>query len=313
METSYSEMNATPQIFLVGRDEKILPPETSMTKLRSMNQQEFLEFKSALQEFVEFASHLALFRICERNFLELSNTYRGFRDEFFSSLQMDSVINDKILDEINRLFMNYLASFRTVLDHFQTRYTRIDEQIGSGFLASFKTITSNAFDTSFAYRFLSKLRNYVQHCGLPAEGVATEVLPQSDGSQHATFGIYLERDSLLAKFDDWGKVKPELESQLERIEILELVIELRNEIRKMFGEFARLELEIIDVPRKKFAALAVEVESQIPGAVPLVADYSQVNKAGGSLQTLGVPVGELKKIDKIQADIESGLDEIFGV
>jgi hypothetical protein len=141
--------------------------EFRIKQIRALNSEELSEFNAALVEMVEFSSHLALFRILEKNFVELMAAYRVFRDDFMRSREMNPTKNDAILDEINRLLINYLSSFRTVIDHYETRYTRLD-RAGSNHLASFKTATSNAFDSSFSYQFIYKLRNYVQHCGLPS-------------------------------------------------------------------------------------------------------------------------------------------------
>ena len=67
--------------------------------------------------------------------------------------------------------INWLTSFRLHLDYAETRVKR---QYGktSDQVKAFKAQTHQAFDSSIGYRFISKFRNYVQHCGPPITSVS---------------------------------------------------------------------------------------------------------------------------------------------
>jgi hypothetical protein len=67
---------------------------------------------------------------------------------------------------LNRYIMNLLTAVRTFLDHTERNLTHRHGKDSEQFQA-FKKATAEAYDSSFAYRFLYKLRNYVQHRGMP--------------------------------------------------------------------------------------------------------------------------------------------------
>jgi len=65
--------------------------------------------------------------------------------------------------------MNFLSSFQSFLDHSQTHLAHADTS--GKWKQRFKDCTHSFFDTVFAYRFLSRLRHYAQHCGSPLGGI----------------------------------------------------------------------------------------------------------------------------------------------
>ena len=118
---------------------------------------------------------------------------------------------------INRHLMNFLSAFRTFLDHTETNLKR-RHGTNSERLAAFEAATSNAFDSSISYRFLSQLRNYVQHCGMPVGKMSIHV--DFDEEKNQPVSQYLEllfsRDLLLSNFKGWHKmVMPDLEAMPE--------------------------------------------------------------------------------------------------
>ena len=113
--------------------------------------------------------------------------------------------------------MNFLSAFRTFLDHTETNLKR-RHGTNSERLAAFEAATSNAFDSSISYRFLSQLRNYVQHCGMPVGKISIHV--DFDEEKNQPVSQYLEllfsRDLLLSNFKGWHKmVMPDLEAMPE--------------------------------------------------------------------------------------------------
>jgi hypothetical protein len=127
----------------------------------------------------------------------------------------------KMILSINRHLLNLLSSFRTFLDHTET-YLKRRHGSSSERAVAFKLTTSAAFDSSFSYRFLSQLRNYVQHCGMPVGKMSIHI--DFDEETREPVSQYLEllfsRDSLLSNFDRWhSMVKPELEAMPDHFPI----------------------------------------------------------------------------------------------
>ncbi|WP_143052960.1 hypothetical protein [Streptomyces sp. 2112.3] len=107
---------------------------------------------------------------------------------------------------------DFLSAFRA----FDDRTSRqLNKKFGAASpeLQLFKRALSHEFDTSFAYRFACKLRNYSQHCGrVPFSGNVRGFLGP-DGSKNRIFALTLDPAKLLGEFDAWGaKVRADLQS-----------------------------------------------------------------------------------------------------
>lgn len=75
----------------------------------------------------------------------------------------------KIGTEANRLALNYLVSFRTLVDNLQAYSKKIKD--GENFE---KNVLNNLYDTEGVYAFFSKLRNYVTHYGILFDSISIE-------------------------------------------------------------------------------------------------------------------------------------------
>lgn len=133
----------------------------------------------------------------------------------------------------SRLMLNLLGSVRTFLDHAQTsvsrRYGSASEQ-----MAYFKSLTAFQFDNVFSYRFLYKLRNYTQHCGMPPVGYSVDIVPD-DGLR---MDLHFIRKYLLEEYKEWGVVvKKELESSEGPLSVLGLLDEHVKSVIGIFLDF----------------------------------------------------------------------------
>lgn len=109
--------------------------------------------------------------IALENFAELERCLITFalRDAIFSGATFDVLHESRHV--VNRHLTNLMASCRLYLD--QTRHA-LSSTYGktSKEAAEFTLFTNNEYDNSLAYRALEALRNYSQHCGLPAHGIS---------------------------------------------------------------------------------------------------------------------------------------------
>lgn len=230
-----------------------------------------------LREFTkgEFDYHLAqietlskleiedrLFTLVTLNYQDLTQKIESYRLRIGEGERFDFVIP---YIDLNRMVLNLLSSIRTYLDHTETILKR---KYGAPSLEykQFQEMTSRGFDDSFAYRFLTKLRNYAQHCGLPSGSI------QHNHSEEGHFlSLLLERDSLLANFNSWGAtVKEDLLRQPERIDLLPLIdekVSLLQEIhdRCINEEYGKLKIDAIEL-----LSLIAEVSELGTGAAILV-------------------------------------------
>lgn len=109
---------------------------------------------------------------------------------------------------LNRMVLNYLSSFRTLLDHSETIIKRKYEKESVESI-KFKQLTKRIFDKYFAYRFFTKLRNYSQHCGIPIDEFEISGTIIEENKIKPEYKIEFSSSNLLIKYKDWGAIVTE--------------------------------------------------------------------------------------------------------
>ncbi len=125
----------------------------------------------------------------------------------------------------NRLFLNYLSSVRAFIDHCKTNINRYFGANSENF-SEFKKMLSFFYDDIFAYRFLYKLRNYSQHCGIPINSITfNQQFNAENNTVDGTLEVMFDRNQLLSNYDGWGeKIKVELQQKTETFDVASLMI-----------------------------------------------------------------------------------------
>ncbi|NEZ03078.1 hypothetical protein G4Y73_02810 [Wenzhouxiangella sp. XN201] len=96
--------------------------------------------------------------------------------------------------EINRLLVNLLSSARLYLDQTASAISRFKHS-PEGTTQAFRNLRKNAYDGDSSYRIMEALRNYSQHCSLPAHSISfntkvDESNPDSPRNRYTvSFGI----------------------------------------------------------------------------------------------------------------------------
>jgi len=201
-----------------------------ITGIRTLTIEEFENISKEITDLEKFHSEDALYNLIELNYQDLNARLDFYLNQYIANPRLDfSRFSVQFLD-LNRLILNLLSSIRTYLDHTETRLKRTFGEASEEFKL-FKKLTSECFDNHFAYRFLSKLRNFSQHCGLP-----TGSLSITDTKEGHSLNLSLVRDDLLNDFDSWGSiVKPELQRQDDNFDIIPL-LEKKAELLKDINE-----------------------------------------------------------------------------
>ena len=103
-----------------------------------------------------------------------------------------------------------------------------------------KSVTSDAFDGSAAYRFLYNLRDYAQHCGPPLGGIEMS----HNGAGEVTLMLYLDRDTLLAANFSWSShARAFLDRAPPHVDLWPLLTEAMNAFEAIDNEAIALQLE----------------------------------------------------------------------
>lgn len=116
---------------------------------------------------IDLIDKVAKYEYLENKINEVTLNFKDFN--YFLSLREneDSQKNRKLaFVQINRLFLNFLNSWKIFIDFTEIFYKNIFGK-SSNEVAELKIITSNLFDNNFTYRFFCKLRNYSEHQNYP--------------------------------------------------------------------------------------------------------------------------------------------------
>lgn len=136
---------------------------------------------------------------------------------------------------LNTRILNYMMSVKTLLDHMETSINRRYGEDSTEFV-EFKALTANEFDSKFSYRFMYKLRNFVQHCGMPPLSYTiSKSLDETSCTLNIELIVYFMRDELIRGFSKWGAlVKADLTQMDESFPILPIFNEHINSIFKVY-------------------------------------------------------------------------------
>lgn len=220
----------------------------SKEDIANVSEQDFQSLMQEEKKLLEFFVLKSLFNITELNLKD----FQSFISKFEGELRKEKVLilnePDYISLNINRLFLNYVFSFRTYIDHLETFLKRTYGD-KSNEVTDFKKLTGELYDNNFEYRFLYKLRNYAQHCGLPIDIFNINPSINSD-VYDVKINIQFNSNLLLEKFDAWGaQLKRELSELNSNFDVEEVAVEffkLTKEIQKWFLKLIELTKGIIE-------------------------------------------------------------------
>ena len=230
------DISRTPELGVFGEGEFIA--------IRKLQNVEYEKFGHARASLLRFSEDQQLFMVVHLNYEDYQNLLKRYFVEYKDNPSMDYPRFESVVLDINRHILNYLSAIRAFLDHSETnlkrRYGKDSQRV-----RHFKEACSQAYDSSFSYRFLYGLRSYVQHCGLPLGRLTLDsklVGPSPEDVRH-TMAVQFNRHNLLANFS-WG-------SRLtEEIKQLPLRFDIGPHITEMMKCLERLNLILIgdDLP-----------------------------------------------------------------
>lgn len=177
----------------------------------------FLDFKEISHKEFEILKESVEYVKFYRQFEELFELVRFNINELWTYLvniseyhRLNAIVEyDDFFDPIlisNQRLANILTSHRTFIDHvahkFSQRYGKNSDELNK-----FNLITKELFDHNFAYRFFSKLRNFLQHYGLPITRILFNKHFDEISKKNVfhSVSIFIKKDELL-DYDGWGKV-----------------------------------------------------------------------------------------------------------
>ncbi len=204
---------------------------------------QYREYKKATMQLMAFVRSQSTFRMVEFNYEEFHLLLTRISAESCRQVFSWDIVETMSL-HINRVMLNFLGMVRVYLDHTETRIKR---SYGEDHAKLFKAATSREYDGLFAYRFLYKLRNYAQHCGMPVGRWRhnSALSKQGPGVVDTTQFLFV-KSALLEDYRDWGTVTKDLESQPKEFDVVPLVDDLMGALRRINATAARLDVKHLE-------------------------------------------------------------------
>ena len=135
-----------------------------------------------------------------------------------------AVIMKNVLNELNKLVINFAVAFRNYLDHYEITIKEVAGEKSKEY-REFKRKCSRYFDQYFEYRFLYNLRHYNVHYKLPVSKIERDVLKEKRI-------FFIEKDKL-QKWDGWKSIiKKDIDNLKDDINISDFVKKFKSMISK---------------------------------------------------------------------------------
>lgn len=199
-----------------------------------LSDSEYDEYRESSSYLKFFSTKQQLIQIMRLNYESYKRFLKQSLEEYSKNPSIEYARFDYISLNINRHLLNYLSSIRTFLDHTETI---LKKNYGNNSLEvkDFKNVCSKSYDEHFAYRFLYRLRDYAQHCGMPLGKIEIDSKedPPYSGKITTYLAVKFSRDTLLTNFDSWKRIRKEIEMQPPEFEInqhIDKVMECLEEI-----------------------------------------------------------------------------------
>lgn len=209
---------------------------------KELSEQEYNLLLNAIDELHNYENLKRLYEIVILN----NNQFIMFIDSEKKFLYENSlsIIGDKNTYylhhlNLNRMLLNYLSSFRTLIDHTETIIKRKYKK-NSIECNQFSNLTNSLFDKYFAYRFFYKLRNYAQHCGIPIDQFEVSGTVIENNRIVPEYRIDFSSIDLLNKFKEWGAIVTKDLQTKKAFSIFPLLDEMKTALNEFW--FSILEI-----------------------------------------------------------------------
>ncbi|ENW05253.1 hypothetical protein [Acinetobacter beijerinckii] len=204
--------------------------DNKIKKIRTLDQETLIKINKAEEELFNFDQDFSLLQCVMDNYESFQSDLEFYLKNSSSTGNiLDSKNFSKLIRITNKWLLNILSSFKAMIEHLETRIKR---NFGKDSIEckELKKILSREYDTEFSYAFSYKLRNYIQHCGMPKLSFNINQEMNNSNEIELSLEINLDKESLLASFEAWTTVKPRLMDQDCKICLLATLENLMNSL-----------------------------------------------------------------------------------
>lgn len=272
--------------------------KSNLTGIDELTDDMYTQYKKHTEKIAEFQKDQQLHAIVNLNFDDIFLTMEKCMSDHVRRLENGGMNLDIIMLKINRCILNYLSSFRTYLDHTEAllkrKYGKDADQV-----KKFNSACSNEYDSHFSYRFLYKLRNYSQHCGMPVGNFTiVDKEDKANGGNVREFKVQFNRDSLLSNYDSWSLL---VESEIIQLPPYFVVNPYFEELQQSIN---RIHLVLIEIRLPELTESVGFLEEMIeplkgqPG-IPCIINFDNMHPEGGKVRIEHLPLHLLESVSKL--------------
>ena len=234
--------------------------EVSINQVRGLTTHEF-ERLLAAEQCLNRTLHRTTFGVLLQNYRAFSELEKEVLDLVTSSERPVGLNPEVIRTRLVTAVVNYLTSMRMFLDHSEAELKRRDTRDGGNRLAAWKLACSAEYDDYFAYRFLYKYRNYIQHLGLPLSCGSVSGGIDDGGRRVGRVFLGESPEHLVAEYAKWGTVGKELKALTTEIDLAEQIHLSVECLFRIAEALLREDMPELDASVKTYRAVLGDLDS----------------------------------------------------
>ena len=216
----------------------------SISEVRKLSADEHERLGDATEILRSFVAR-TVYSVLRQNYLSFSTLEKKITAQVVSTGSTGGVPPEAIQVLLTTSIMNYLSSMRMYIDLTEKELSDRDASDEGSRRPSWREAASAEYDDYFAYRFLYRFRNYIQHVGLPLSMSELSGHRDEDGNLVGRVLLGESPSHLVTAYDRWSTVGPELAALTTSIDLSEqihLSIECLERLEVFFVEQFQPEL-----------------------------------------------------------------------
>lgn len=204
---------------------------SSFKTIKDITDEEFDALKQDSEIIKSSYTQFVVFKYLQLNLEDYSFFLSKITNVPLSNIEMNIFTNVDFILEANKYVLNVLISFKFFIDNTETFLKRTYGK-DSEIVSDFKTLLSKHYDDHFAYRFLSRLRNFSVHLGFPLTSVAFNITTPKHQikNQRGNFKLDVDIRILKKEKDLFGNMHKEICEMEDDIDLIPLIYSLSKSI-----------------------------------------------------------------------------------
>ena len=279
---------------IAGRQYLTTPSNPLPIELAEITLKEYSDLLSdsvKVYEFIYYERRIKEIKMNVDAFFDAKRHYttlyeRSFREAINYDYKEEAYV------EFNRCLINFIASFKSFVEHCEIRVKSIFGSTSDEVL-EFKSYLSNLFDNKFSYRFFIKLRDYAIHVGYPIENVLFSKYTFNPAGTDCWYEVqtFGSKNKLSSSNTFNSRIRGEIVNQEEPFDISLYIFEVYDLIINVFRKFLSVASREFIEPANRFITL-----SEIHNQEDLSVTISKIENGRINFHSKLLPIALEKKI-----------------